>query len=272
MVRRRRNPRQRNRRRRQPRRSNITSFTHGPSGFKKYCIKYPIDLPAGQIINQYQLNKATVGSLINPFWNALTSTPGTSSTYSRAQIRVTNIAVLFNARGQLASSAPLPMPRLGCCVVPLTSAEINTSALTQVQQFGSLKAMNILRPYVWRIRLNPAFPICNFGGFANDDSRLLIYHEGYNGEVIVKVIYEVCGWPGITIDLLDAGATDDNENLDGLNTLFPQLGLTPNRDTESLIEQEIGSVDHPPPLDTAIAGKCSTCERCDLTPVVASVH
>jgi hypothetical protein len=240
-------------------------------------VKYSIQLPAGELISNYQINKATIGSQTNPFWSNLTSTPGTSTTYSRAQIRVTNLMVIFNARGQIASTAPLPMPRLGCCVVPFTEAEIDTSALQQVQHFATLKAMNILRPYAWRIRLNPAFPICNFGGFANDDSRLLIYHEGYNGEVIVKVIYEVCGWPCISQDLVNAAPTDDNENLEGLCTLFPQLGLTPNRPSitdETVMEHEsvsiTGSMDHPRRLDTAIAENISTRERCDFTAVVES--
>jgi hypothetical protein len=175
---------------------NLSNFNNR----KKFQVTYNIE-QSGFVTN-WQLNKRTLGSEINPLWGNLVPSAGTAgeSNFDQAQVRIIKLKLMFDNRAGIAGTFPAANYRVAAFIVPLTEAQLDPSFDTNLLgQFG-LNGVNLQRTKTIHLRIGPEFPIGRFGLANSEDSRLLIFSDGFSGNVRVQVTYEVCGFPAITFN------------------------------------------------------------------------
>jgi hypothetical protein len=179
---------------------NLTNFNNR----RKFGIAIGLTLATNQSATNWQINKRTLGSATNPLWSVLTSTTAGYPGFAVEQIRVLAIHVQFDNRGlpsgATGSTAFAANPRVAAMIVPFTEAEIDLKP-DDIQDFGGMAVPQGAMKTI-RLPVGPEFDIGRFGINTTNDTRLLIFQQGFCGVVRAVIWYEVCGFPNITLSLL----------------------------------------------------------------------
>jgi hypothetical protein len=148
-------------------------------------------------VTNWQINKRTLGSEINPLFGAMVNPSSLETGFSNDQVRVKSISLTFDNRGN--GTVPAANYRVAAMILPFTEAEINPSLSSNLLgQYGN-NGVNLQRVRKIRLKVGPEFPIGRFG-VNPGDTRLAIFAEGYTGNVRATVVYEVCGFPALTFN------------------------------------------------------------------------
>jgi hypothetical protein len=170
---------------------NLTNFNNRRTIIATYNIEQQ------NFVTNWQINKRTLGSEVNPLFGSMVDPSSPETGFNVAQVRVKSITLTFDNRGN--GAVPAANYRVAAMILPFTEAEINpTLSGNLLGQFGN-NGVNLQRVKKIRLRVGQEFDIGRFGTGTND-TRLVIFAEGYTGNVRATLVYEVCGFPALTFN------------------------------------------------------------------------